>query len=93
MDPDIRKSDIVLSTCGRDKGRMMIVLDADDEYLLLADGRLRRMESPKRKKRKHVKLVAQSDSDAAKSLREGAKLSNSDIRRAISETENPIIAE
>lgn len=93
MDPDIQKSDIVLSNSGRDKGRMMIVLDADDEYLLLADGRLRRMESPKRKKRKHVKLVAQSESDAAKSLRSGAKLSNSDIRRAISETENPIIAE
>lgn len=93
MDPDIRKSDIVLSIGGRDKGRMMMVLDADAEYLLLADGRLRRMENPKRKKRKHTKLVMQSESNAAKSLREGAKLSNSDIRRAIADVETPVIAE
>lgn len=93
MEPEIRKSDIVRSVSGRDKGRLMMVLEQDAEYLLLADGRLRRLESPKRKKRKHVSLFAQSDSVAAQHLREGAKLSNSDIRRAINEAESPVNAE
>lgn len=93
MDPDIRKSDIVLSRSGRDKGRLMMVLDTDAEYLLLADGRLRRVESPKRKKRRHVRFVAHSQGDAAQRLREGSKLSNSDVRRALSEIQMPTIAE
>ena len=45
MAPEIQKSDIVLSQSGRDQGRMMVVLDTDADYLLLADGRLRRVES------------------------------------------------
>ena len=47
MAPDMEKSDIVLSQQGRDKGRLLMVLDTDAEYLLLADGRRRRVERPK----------------------------------------------
>ena len=36
MAPEIQKSDIVLSQSGRDQGRMMVVLDTDADYLLLA---------------------------------------------------------
>lgn len=93
MDPDIRKSDIVLSQSGRDTGRMMMVLDTDAEYLLLADGRLRRIENPKRKKCKHVRFVAHCPEEWCLRLREGAKLSNSDIRRAIAQVLTPTIAE
>ena len=50
MAPDMERSDIVLSQQGRDKGRLLMVLDTDAEYLLLADGRRRRVERPKRKK-------------------------------------------
>ena len=76
MAPEIQKSDIVLSQSGRDQGRMMVVLDTDADYLLLADGRLRRVESPKRKKRKHVRFVSHGQEELARRLREGAKLSN-----------------
>jgi ribosomal protein L14E/L6E/L27E len=45
---------IVRSIQGRDKGRCMVVIDVlDDEYALLVDGRLRRLDKPKKKKRKH----------------------------------------
>ena len=37
MAPDMERSDIVLSQQGRDKGRLLMVLDTDAEYLLLAD--------------------------------------------------------
>jgi ribosomal protein L14E/L6E/L27E len=45
---------VVFSKAGRDKGRAMVVLEADGEFLMLADGRLRTIERPKKKKVKHV---------------------------------------
>ena len=38
---DIAKSDLVLATAGREKGRLFFVVDIQNEYLLLADGRSR----------------------------------------------------
>ena len=45
---------VVKSQNGRDKENLLVVLSIDGEYLLLADGKRRRVESPKRKKAKHV---------------------------------------
>ena len=45
---------VVLSTAGHDKGSFFLVIDVQDEYLILADGRLRTVEHPKQKKIKHV---------------------------------------
>ena len=59
---EIAKSDIVRSDAGRDQGKLFIVLAVEGEYLLLADGKGRKAESPKRKKRKHVLFVAEDDS-------------------------------
>ncbi|MDO5417371.1 MAG: KOW domain-containing RNA-binding protein [Lachnospiraceae bacterium] len=44
------------SLAGRDKGRLSVILAADDEYVSLADGRNHTVEKPKRKKKKHVQL-------------------------------------
>ncbi len=80
----IEVSDIVISLCGRDRGNRFLVLDADDSYLLLANGVERRAEKPKRKKRKHVQFCAHSA--AAQQMREGKdSLTNSEIRRALAE--------
>ena len=54
---DIVKSNIVKSAAGRDEGDIFFVLDTQEEYLLLADGKSRRVETPKKKKRKHVTFV------------------------------------
>ena len=45
---DIARSDIVKSTAGRDKGKFFFVLGVEEDFLLLADGKTRRLESPKR---------------------------------------------
>ena len=83
MAPEIQKSDIVLSQSGRDQGRMMVVLDTDADYLLLADGRLRRVESPKRKKRRHVRKLPLYASRVAEKIRNGDKVLNSELRREL----------
>ena len=84
MDPeqsDLTIADVVVSTAGRDAGSLFYVLEADETYLLLADGKGRRIEKPKRKKRKHTNKVLRSDTRVAEKLRLGDKVLNSELRR------------
>ena len=90
MRSEIVTSDIVASRCGRDRGALMMVVGLDSEgYALLCDGRLRKIEKPKRKKLRHVRLVCHTDCPAAQKLRAGERLSNSEIRRALSDLQKP----
>lgn len=50
---------IVLSVAGRDKGKIFLSVDTVSEnYLLLADGRTRKLVKPKKKKLKHIKVMS-----------------------------------
>ena len=50
--PDIIVSDVVVSTAGRDQGELFYVVGTDPVYLMLANGKDRTLDKPKRKKRK-----------------------------------------
>ena len=50
----VERGCVVISLCGRDKGRLMAVLRTGPDGLWLADGRRRRVEAPKRKNPRHV---------------------------------------
>ena len=78
-----RLSDIVLSLTGRDRGQLMLVVAEEGDFLLLANGRARRAENPKRKRRKHVALVGESHSLVAEKIRSSEKITNSELRKAI----------
>ena len=80
---DIAKSNIVKAIAGRDTGSYFFVLATEGDFLLLADGKRRRLERPKRKRRKHVELVARSQSPVAEKIRSNEKITNSELRRAI----------
>ena len=84
MDPDLPEfmiADVVVSTAGRDEGKLFYVLEADDTYLTLVNGKDRSLEKPKRKKRKHAQKVLRSETRVAEKLREGDKVLNSELRR------------
>ena len=84
MDPansDITISDVVVSKAGRDQGEWFYVLDADETYLLLVNGRDRPMDKPKRKKRKHVQMVLRSETRVAAKIKSGDKVLNGELRR------------
>ena len=51
---DFVKGQLVRSKAGRDKTRTLAVLAVDGPMLLVADGDLRKLENPKRKKKQHV---------------------------------------
>ena len=85
MDPeqisDFNISDVVRSTAGRDQGKLFYVIGTDPVFLLLANGKDRTLEKPKRKKRKHIQKVLRSETRVAEKLRLGDKVLNSELRR------------
>ena len=79
--PDLTIADVVVSTAGRDAGHLFYVLEADETYLTIANGKDRRIEKPKRKKRKHAQKVLRSETRVAEKLRAGDKVLNGELRR------------
>ena len=80
---NIAESNIVKATAGRDAGKFFFVLAVQGDFLLLADGKHRRVENPKRKRQKHIALVGESHSLVAEKIRSGEKITNSELRKAI----------
>lgn len=75
---EIQTGTVVLALAGHDKGGYFAVIDfADDSHVLIADGKRRKIEKPKRKKCKHLKAVGQLDPQIAGSW------TNRRIRKAL----------
>ena len=85
MDPerisDFNISDVVKATAGRDQDKLFYVIAQEDAYLILANGKDRPLDRPKRKKRKHVQKVLRSETRVAQKLNEGSKVLNGELRR------------
>ena len=80
---EVDKSSLIVSTAGRDKGQLFYVIDTDEQYVYLADGKSRKLEKPKRKKRKHVEQVPRTESRIAEKIRNGEKVLNSELRKEL----------
>lgn len=51
---NIKVGDLVVSGSGHDKNEYFIVVSTDKEFVYLCNGKSRKADKPKRKKRKHV---------------------------------------
>ena len=51
------KGMLVKSKAGHDEGNVYIIVETDAQYVYLVDGKIRTLDRPKRKKRKHVQLI------------------------------------
>lgn len=80
---EIDKSSLVVSKAGRDQGQLFYVIDTDEQYVYLADGKSRRLEKPKRKKRKHIEQIPRTESRIAEKIRNGEKVLNSELRKEL----------
>ena len=54
---EIVKGTVVKSVAGHDKGSFYTVVDVSDGVVYIADGKRRKLEKPKRKNPKHVKVT------------------------------------
>jgi ribosomal protein L14E/L6E/L27E len=78
---------LVVSLAGRDKGCICAVVgEPDDEgFVLIADGKVRKVEKPKKKKLKHLKPIDWLPDDDVKLSQD--KLTNRFIREAVNALE------
>ena len=82
---DANPGQLVLSKAGRDKGKKFIVTAVDKEsgYVYIVDGKLRRVENPKKKKLKHLEVTGITSIKLADKLKEGKPLQNPEIVKEI----------
>ena len=93
----ITPGQIVISKCGRDKGKAFIVFKLSDEnynifnnaelsqfdYVFIADGKIRKIENLKKKKIKHIELTDKVDFNIKAMLENKENIKNADIVKAL----------
>ena len=80
---EINISDIVRAMAGHDKGRTFVVVGKEGNMLLLADGKRRKIEKPKRKKVIHVRFEKKTCCVLSERIMDRQDLSNSEIRKIL----------
>jgi len=81
--------DIVYSKAGRDKDKIFVVLEVlDDKYVLIADGVLREVQKPKKKKIKHLKKTNIKAELVKRKFAKREEVTNTDLKRLLAELEN-----
>ena len=83
--PDIQISDLVISTAGRDQGSLYYCIGREERHVMLANGKNRTLDAPKKKLLRHVQKVLRSDTTVAIRLRAGDKVLNSELRKDLAE--------
>ena len=83
--PDINISDLVVSTAGRDQCTLYYCVGTQERYVMLANGKNRTLDAPKKKLLRHVQKVLRSDTKVAQKLRAGDKVLNSELRKDLAE--------
>ena len=75
---------VAVSKAGRDTGRVFVIIEVvDTHYVYIVDGDLRKIERPKKKKLKHLKLCEQVLQSIAEKLKTEKKVFDAEIRSAI----------
>lgn len=78
-----QQAQIVRSRSGHDKDQLFLVLAVDGSFVLLADGKRRRVEKPKRKSVKHVECVGEFSHPTIEKVRAGEPVGNRALRAAL----------
>ena len=82
---EIKVGSIVRSKAGRDKGDFFIVLAMENDYVYMANGELRKVDQPKKKKLKHLQGTEQVSEFIINKLSQGNKVTNSEVRKALAQ--------
>lgn len=78
---------VVISKSGRDKERPFLIVELPGEpYVLIADGALRRLRKPKKKKLKHLELTDIVLKSIQDKLKQGTKVFDAELRSALKNT-------
>ena len=81
---DAHPGEIVYAIAGRDKGKCFLVVQRDDNFVYLADGKARKVGTPKKKKLKHITLTGVIDQFIVNRLETVGKITNKEARSSLS---------
>lgn len=82
---EITAGSIVRSKAGRDKGDLFIVLAREGEFAYIANGDLRKVDTPKKKKLKHLQGHNEVSEFIKNKLETVGKVTNSEVRKALAD--------
>lgn len=75
---------VVKSNAGRDQGHFYVIIGfVPPSYVLLADGRERKIAKPKKKNVRHISVLKAIDKGVAAIFASGGKLTDEVVRQAI----------
>ncbi len=73
-----------ISRAGHDKGRMYIIVKEEGDFFYLVDGKVRKLDGPKKKRKKHLQIVGTGiDKSLAEKLKSRETVCDEEIRLAI----------
>lgn len=85
---EYKKGYFAKSKAGHDKGKTYVIIagtleTGTDDFVLVTDGDLKKIDCPKRKRTKHIQVVHQCDPQLLKKLQDREEIRDEDIKRAI----------
>ena len=82
--------DVVRSKNGRFKGEFFVVVALEGDYVSLVNGKQRKMDSPKKKKVKHLELGIGHSNHIGEKLENGLKVTNNEVRITINSVDGEV---
>lgn len=73
-----RVGNLAKSIAGHDRDQIFVIVKEEGEYVYVADGRIRTLEKPKRKNKKHIQPIYYGKDGLAPEMKR-----NEEIKRAI----------
>jgi len=87
---NILMGQLVTSSAGRDQADVYLVVGIkENKYLLLVNGRERKVKNPKQKNIRHVNVLEAIALDVAEKLQSGMKITDEEVRQAIKVLHKP----
>ena len=75
---------VAYSKAGRDQGRIFVITRIiDEQYVEIVDGALRKLDKPKKKKRKHLDITPIVIEPVGGKLLEGKRVFDAEIRSSL----------
>lgn len=71
---------LVRSLAGHDKNNLFIILKESGEYVYLVDGKIRKLEKPKCKNKRHVQIILEKDETLSNKLIQGEPVLDEEVR-------------
>ena len=84
----LQVGDVVRAAAGHDRGDLFLILREEGDFVWLVDGRHRKIETPKKKRRKHVVSAGLWTHPVAGRMKDGEPVLDSEIRRALAAFRN-----